>query len=40
MLDPDAETSKPIATFEGSQLENMLRALRSETLSDPKEPVR
>ncbi len=37
VLDPDAETSKPIATFEGSQLENMLRALGGKTLSDPKD---
>ena len=28
---------KPIATFEGGQLENMLRALGGKALSDPKD---
>ncbi len=37
VLDADAETSKPIATFETAQLETMLQPLGGKALSDPKD---
>ena len=37
VLDADAETSKPIATFETAQLETMLQPLGGKTVSDPKD---
>jgi len=37
VMDADAVTSKPIATFEASQLETMLQPLGGKTFSDPKE---
>jgi len=37
VLDADAETAPPIATFEATQLEAMLQALGGGTLTDPKE---
>ena len=36
VLDADAGTSKPIATFETAQLETMLQPLGGKALSDPK----
>jgi hypothetical protein len=37
VLDADAGTSKPIATFETAQLETMLQPLGGKALSDPKD---
>jgi hypothetical protein len=37
VLDGDAGTSKPIATFEVAQLETMLQPLSGKSLSDPKD---
>jgi hypothetical protein len=37
VLDADAGTSKPIATFETAQLETMLQPLSGKALSDPKD---
>jgi hypothetical protein len=37
VLDADAGTAQPIATFEAAQLETMLQPLGSKTLSDPKD---
>src|SRR6202521_2466795 len=36
VIDADAGTSQPIATFEAMQLETMLQPLGGRTLSDPK----
>jgi hypothetical protein len=37
VLDSDAGTSKPIATFEAAQLETMLQPLGGKAISDPKD---
>jgi hypothetical protein len=37
VLDADARTPKPIATFETAQLETMLQPLGGTALSDPKD---
>ena len=37
VLDADAGTSQPIATFEAAQLETMLQPLGGKTFSDPKD---
>ena len=37
VLDADAETGRPIATFEAEELEAMLQPLGGRTLSDRKE---
>jgi len=39
VFDADAETSKPIATFETAQLETMLQPLGDKTVSDPKDSL-
>ena len=37
VLDADAGTSKPVATFEAAQLETMMQPLGGKALSDPKD---